>query len=577
MKVGSPSAELRRARQGVATPAGTRHRRRRLRRLLTRALPLLLTACAAFLFGVWESGAAAREAHRIAQRYVRAWGQDEFAAMYRMLTAGSRRQLSEAEFVTDYRAAAATATLIALAPLHVGSLQGSAVNVRMRARTRVFGTLIETLRVPVDTGGDGVVFGGELLFPGLRGGERLRRQTYLAARGAILADDGTPLAEGPDRSSPIPAVADEVTGTLGQIPASALRRYLAAGYPADARVGQDGLELVFQRQLRGKIGGTLFAGRRVLASVAARPGGTVRTTIDPAIEQAAISAIGGAYGGMTVIDPRTGAVLAVAGIAYSDVQPPGSTFKIITATGALQAGIVALDTEFPYQTSADIDGYILQNAAKESCGGTLINAFAVSCDTVFAPLGLRLGAARLVAAAQAFGFDHATGIPGALESTIPSAATIGDGVAVGSSAIGQGRVQASTLEMADVGATIADGGRRPLPTLRDGSRPRFVTVTGARVAGEVQEMMEAVVEYGTGTPAQIPGVVVAGKTGTAELTNTSNQVNDKAATDAWFVGYAPAGAARVVACALFPSAGYGAQVAAPAVQQVLVAALATKY
>ena len=196
---------------------------------------------------------------------------------------------------------------------------------------------------------------------------------------------------------------------------------------------------------------------------------------------------------------------------------------------------------------------------------------------MFAPLGLEVGARRLVGMAQRFGFNHTPGVAGALESTIPSAATIGDGVAVGSSAIGQGEVQASTLEMADVGATIADHGRRPLPALAYGARPRFTQVTTAKIAGEVQQMMEAVVEYGTGTSAQLPGVQVAGKTGTAELANTANQANNKAETDAWFVGYAPAGAARVVASALFPAAGYGAQTAAPAVAQALSAALATKY
>src|SRR5581483_4089004 len=222
----------------------------------------------------------------------------------------------------DYAAAAATATLKGVQPSRVVAADSHRVLVRMRARTRVFGTLVQTLRVPVDTSA-GVVFSGTLLFPGLRPGETLHRETELGARGAILADDGTPLAQGPGRISPIPQVAGEIVGRLGPIPAAERRRYLAAGYPDDAQVGQSGLELVFQPRLRGRIGGTLFAGGRVLATVAARAGADVRTTIDPSIEQAAIGAIGGAYGGMTVMDPRTGAILAVAGIAYSAVQPPG--------------------------------------------------------------------------------------------------------------------------------------------------------------------------------------------------------------------------------------------------------------
>jgi len=277
------------------------------------------------------------------------------------------------------------------------------------------------------------------------------------------------------------------------------------------------------------------------------------------------------------MDPRTGALLALAGIAFSDVQPPGSTMKIITSTAALQAHLVTLNTVFPYATSADVGGYILHNASNEDCGGTLLNSFAVSCNSVFAPLGVEVGAQRLVSMAERFGFNSIPTIPGELESTIPSASAIGGATSVGSSAIGQGEVQASTLEMADAGATIAMAGRRVIPTLLYGAKTKFVHVTTRTVAHEVQQMMIAVVQYGTGTSAAIPGVVVAGKTGTAELSNTGTASNDTKDTDAWFVGYAPAGKPRVVACALFPAAGYGGSTAAPVVRQVLETALASRY
>jgi peptidoglycan glycosyltransferase len=118
------------------------------------------------------------------------------------------------------------------------------------------------------------------------------------------------------------------------------------------------------------------------------------------------------------------------------------------------------------------------------------------------------------------------------------------------------------------------GGRRPLPTLMKDAPPRFVPVTSPRIAGLVQRMMIAVVEFGTGTAAQISGVVVAGKTGTAELRNTTLPGNSSATnTDAWFVGYAPAGAPRIVVGALFPNQGAGGAAAAPPVHDVLVAAL----
>jgi len=248
--------------------------------------------------------------------------------------------------------------------------------------------------------------------------------------------------------------------------------------------------------------------------------------------------------------------------------------KIITSTAALAAGIVKLTTVFPYSTEATLDGYTLHNAGGENCGGTLLNSFAVSCNSVFAPLGARLGGKRLLATAEKFGFNQAPTIPGAAESSIPPA-SLGNDLDVGSSAIGQGEVQASTLQMTDVAATIAMGGRRPVPTLLARASPRFVPVTNARVAREVQQMMVAVVRFGTGTAAQIPGVLVAGKTGTAELTDTAAAgASSPQNTDAWFVGYAPVGHPRIVVGALFPSQGGGGATAAPPVHDVLVAGLA---
>jgi cell division protein FtsI/penicillin-binding protein 2 len=382
------------------------------------------------------------------------------------------------------------------------------------------------------------------------------------------------LAEGPNRTSPDPAIASAIVGVLGPIPSDQADSYAAQGYPPNAEVGHDGLERVFQRQLAGTPGGTLFAGSRPLAHAAPIPGHTVTTTIDPAVEAAAIQALGPNYGGIAAMDPRTGQVLALVGVAFSALQPPGSTMKIITSTAALEAGIVTLSTTFPITTSATIDGYTLSNAGGEACGGTLLNAFAVSCNAVFAPLGARVGAARLVATAERFGFNQPTSIPGAAESQIPSASTIGDSLAVGSSAIGQGKVQASALQMTDVAATIAMGGQRPIPTLQMGQPPHFAYVTSSRIASLVERMMVAVVQFGTGTAAQIPGVQVAGKTGTAELVDTASPGASLAKnTDAWFVGYAPVGAPRIVAGALFPNQGAGGATAAPAVRGVLMAGL----
>jgi len=555
--------------------AGPRRSDRR-RRLLHRAAPLGVVALAAFAAGVYVAGGPGRAQRQLVTEYVRAWVRGDYPRMYSLLDRSSRLRLTEQRFVTEYRDAAQTATLVSLALARVGGAHGNTITAQVVAHTTLFGKLREALLVPLSPG-PSVHFAGTLLFPGLRAGERLTRVVALGPRGTLLARDGTPLAQGPARTSPIPGIASAIVGVLGPIPADEAATYAAEGYPPDAKVGLDGLERVFQAQLAGTPGGTLLAGRRILASVPAQPGHTVTTTIDPAVEQAAINALGGSYGGIAAMDPRTGQLLALVGIAFSDVQPPGSTMKIITSTAALQAGIVKLGDVFPIATSATIDGYTLDNANGEACGGTLLNAFAVSCNSVFAPLGAKLGGQRLVQMAERFGFNQQPSIPGAAESQIPLANRIGDALAVGSSAIGQGMVQASAMEMTDVAATIAMDGQRPIPTLLAGQPPRFVAVTSPRVAGLVQRMMEAVVEYGTGTAAQIPGVQVAGKTGTAELVDTGNPNNPNANspknTDAWFVGYAPVGAPRIVAGALFPNAGAGGGTSAPAVREVLIAGL----
>ena len=556
-----------------------RGRRRLWRRRLRLLIPLAVIAGAAVAVVLVLDAGPGRAERQLVSSYVHAWAAGDYPQMYSLLSPASRQAISERRFAADYRRDETIATVVSLTSVRVGRRRADAIPVRMRVSTRLFGVLGETLEVPLIGSGSSatVNFNPSLLFPGLSGRERLARHMSLPPRATLFAADGTPLAQGPDRTSPIPLVAIQIAGVLGPIPSDDAATYAAEGYPANAQVGHDGLERVFQRQLAGKPGGVLLAGHRVLAQVAPQRGHDVTTTIVPSIETAAIDALAGRFGGIVAMNPRTGALLALAGIAYSDAQPPGSTMKIITSTGVLQAGIAKLSTVFPYGTAAVLDGYTLHNASGEDCGGTLLNSFAVSCNSVFAPLGAKLGGKRLLATAERFGFNQTPTIPGAAESSIPPS-SLGSDLEVGSSAIGQGQVQATPLEMTDAAATIAMGGRRPLPTLQAHLPPRFAPVTSHHVANELQTMMIAVVQSGTGTAAAISGVTVAGKTGTAELasTTTSNGqsvANANQLTDAWFVGYAPVGAPRIVAGALFPNQGAGGGTAAPAVREVLIAGL----
>jgi cell division protein FtsI/penicillin-binding protein 2 len=290
-----------------------------------------------------------------------------------------------------------------------------------------------------------------------------------------------------------------------------------------------------------------------------------------------------------VTEPATGEILGVAGIPFSGLQPPGSTFKLVTTTGVLENGLAKPGTTFPYATSAQLSGVDLANANGESCGGTLAQAFATSCNSVFAPLGVKLGAGKLVETARRYGFDKPAPIEGAATSTIPAADQIGDDLAVGASAIGQGKVQATVLQMATIASTIALGGRRPLLRLTVDHTPRRgPRVTSARVARQIRQMMVGVVAGGTGRNAAIPGVTVAGKTGTAELQTTvpckpdpanpescpaDQQAGDPTDTDAWFVGFAPSRSPRVVVGVLLVRSGAGGDTAAPAARDVMLAAL----
>ncbi len=536
-------------------------------------------AAAAFAAGVIVADRPNHDAQHLATRYATAWTHNRMSAMYGMLDAASKARVSERRFVAELTRDRDTATATAMRVVKINSPHDGTIAVRMSITTRLWGKLRQTLEVPVTGSGSsiGVHLTPSLLFPGLHGSEHLNRHTVLPTRGTLLASDGTPLAEGPDRSSPIPSVADQIVGTLESVPRADAAHYTAMGYPPDAKVGENGLEHIFQTRLAGQVGGKLLAGKRVLASTKPVKAGAVHTTINPGMETAAVGALAGQYAGIAVMNPRTGGLEALAGIAFSALQPPGSTMKIVTTVAALQAHLVTPATVFPDATEATVGGYTLQNAGGEDCGGTLLNAFAVSCNSVFAPLGVKVGAKRFLQTAERFGFNHPSSIPGALEPTVPPKSLDSD-AELGPSAIGQGLVQATPLTMTDVAATIANGGRRPIPTLDADAKPRFVRVTTPRVAAELQQMMEAVVTEGTGTAAAIPGVVVAGKTGTSQIENGtgSDTQGSLQNTDAWFVGYAPVPSPQVVAGALFPNAGSGGDAAAPAVRDVLEYGLSNK-
>ena len=156
----------------------------------------------------------------------------------------------------------------------------------------------------------------------------------LPPRATLFAADGTPLAEGPDRTSPISDVASQIVGMLGPIPRGRRGDVRGRGLSGRTRkVGLDGLERAFQTQLAGTPGGRCSPASGCWRATAPVRGHDVTTTIEPSLERAAIAALGGRYGGIAAMDPRTGAAAGARRDRFSAPQPPGSTMKIITSTG----------------------------------------------------------------------------------------------------------------------------------------------------------------------------------------------------------------------------------------------------
>jgi hypothetical protein len=578
---------------------------------LHRARPVLALAAVAFAIGaILGAGHSTPPGYALADQFVAAWTRRDFTRMYSEISDSSRRLTSASQFAAVYRAALSTATATGMRVTgKVRGLRNGEVTVPVRVDTRLFGdlSLDFTVKTVEDAAhGTRIVWSPSVAFPGLRPGELLNRHTSLPRRATLLARDGSVLAESPPgadpvggaegmRNSPLGAYAEAVVGTVGPAPASRRQALEEQGVPPEASVGLSGLELAYDERLRGKPGGELLAGTRVLARATARAAPPLRTTISPALQRAAVNGLGAQLGGVVAMKPASGQILAVAGLGLDALQPPGSTFKMVTTTGVLSAKIANPHTVFPYATYATLDGVKLNNANGEECGGTLELAFAVSCNSVFSPLGVKLGAPRLVATAERFGFNHEPGVPGAAESTLPPASQIQGELDVGSTAIGQGEVLASPLQMGVVAATIADGGRRPQPTFLQGKpAAAATTVMSKAVAHTMRRLMIAVVREGTGTSAAIPGVTVAGKTGTAELKTTTpctgtsaesgptgnstketcqNAESEAANTDAWFAAFAPALDPKIVVCVMLVKDGAGGATAAPIAREIIEAAL----
>jgi peptidoglycan glycosyltransferase len=353
-------------------------------------------------------------------------------------------------------------------------------------------------------------------------------------------------------------------------------------------------------------------------------GGRVVLTLSQAAQRAAYEGLAGHRGAAVAIDPRTGAVLAMVSTpsydpnklsshdpttirAYYDrlqddeadpllnrvvqqTYPPGSTFKVITSAAALAKGKLTPTSEIASPRELDLPqtDRNLKNFGGESCGNgktsTLADALRISCNTAFGQLGLDLGGDTLREQAEKFGFgENDLQVPTRVAKSVFPAELSPPQEA--QAAIGQYDVRVTPLQMALVVAGVANGGDVMRPYLvREVQGPDLSRLSSTEpsvykeaavsreVADQLTAMMELVVSGGTGRSAQIPGVRVAGKTGTA-------QHADGAAPHAWFVGFAPADDPQVAVAVVVEDGGSagseatGGRVAAPIARDMMRAVL----
>jgi penicillin-binding protein 2 len=465
-------------------------------------------------------------------------------------------------------------------------------------------------------------------------GRDVEWSTIVAVETHQLDLPGISLRARPRRNYTDGQAAAHVLGYLGEVNQKQLKALKAQGYGSGDEIGHYGLERHWEEILRGQNGGQQVEvdalGRRVrvLHEVHNVPGYTMHLTIDRQLQQSAFEALSGKEGTIVAIDVHSGGILALASTPAFDPNifargikgnewnalvkdklrplsnratqgqfPPGSTFKIIMFIAGLEEGVVNPETAisdpgfFPFGNRNFRDW-------KEGGHGmvNLHRSLVISCDTYYYQLGPKLGIDRIAKWSRAFGLGEKTGI--ALDDerggTIPDTAWKmkrfrqpwypGETVSV---AIGQGYVTVTPLQLANMMAAVANGGKLFRPRIV--SKVQSVDGTSVREYGpelirtielkpdtitRVHNALADVVKGGTGGMARSPLIEVAGKTGTAQVVEMkgaylkSEQLSYFNRDHAWFVSYAPAQNPEIAIAVLVEHGGHGGDAAAPMAKKV---------
>jgi peptidoglycan glycosyltransferase len=423
-------------------------------------------------------------------------------------------------------------------------------------------------------------------------------------RGDILGFDGSTIAGSLRRSGYY--YRDYPQGTLAP---------QLVGYDS-VRYGRSGIEAQLNDQLTGQ-STDLGVQSWIDRLLGRKPkGASVQLTLVPAVQKEAQKALGGQKGAIVVLDPKTGALIASASAPTYDpanlehdwarlskdpgaplldrptqgLYPPGSAFKVVTATSGLENGKVTPTTKF-----VDTGTYVVFGGKVTNYGGAVFGpndfttALTYSIDTTFGKVGNLLGRSRLIASMQQFGFYQTPPLPLPAGEVVPSGrygkngllppGAFMDPLAVAWAACGQEQVLSTPLQMALVAAGVANGGRVMTPyytqqvvaasgdVVQKAQPQQWRIAMKPATAAILNTMMQRVVNAGTGTAAALQGIQVAGKTGTAERGDGTNL--------AWFIAFAPADNPKVaVAVIIEDTQSTGGEAAAPLAAAVIKTALA---
>jgi len=410
------------------------------------------------------------------------------------------------------------------------------------------------------------------VYPGLRPGAHFALTAVWPARAAVLAADGTTQLSSPAMQAQSGSL-ELLTGTVVAA-TKAQAKALGAPYQAGDQIGSGGVEQAYQARLAGRPSLTIAVegpGKhldKTAARFPAVPGKPVRTSIDMQLQMAASAAVSSAATkkpvDMVITQPSTGKVLAVVerpggfDRALAGIFPPGSTFKVVTASALAEKGMTPSST-VQCPSTVDLGGRVFHNDDNEHLGTTnLQQAFAISCNTTFAMLAsARLGGPTLAAMARTFGFNASAnlGIP----ATLGHFSTPHQPVDLAADAFGQGTDLVNPLSQATVAAAIEDGTWRP-PLLVTDPMPKQTATPhklSAAILNTLRPMMRAVVTGGTAAGVGFgPGVY--GKTGTAQFGNGKQ-------SHGWFIGYR----GDLAFAVLVEGGGFGASSAGPVVKAFL--------